>query len=474
MLSLRDSQPRLPPPPEGASAIEAPPDPLSPDAIRSQLASMLASKTFSTAARMARFLRFTVEAAIEGRQDELKETGIAIAVFDRPADFDPRADPVVRSEARRLRQRLSQYYEREGQHDPIRIHLPKGGYLPRFEVTRSETAPYELSNPKPEPVPPAAEPQPASRKPPHRTAAWVAVVLILAAAGLSALLGRWQTGTGSWLRNPQLVPLTSSTGHELDASLSPDGKVAAFVRDGLDGAYNIFTVAVSGGPPVQLTRSPRDLHPAWSPDGSQIAFLRASRENLGLFLIPSRGGQERKIAEIQLREWFNWNSDPLTIAGNPGPAWSADGKYLFATDSRWVSTGAPLWRFPVEGGPPSRITHPEGIGHDFYPATSHSGRYLAFVRQASAASCDLYVISLDTNETTEREAPVERRLTLEQRDIRGVTWGPGDKSLVFSSNRGGGYRLWTLWLDSGLVEPVPTLGNRVTNPSLSRNGSALV
>ncbi len=58
-------------------------------------------------------------------------------VFGRAADYDAGADPVVRVEARRLRRKLAQYYAGGGSADPIEIHLPKGGYLPRFEVRSS-------------------------------------------------------------------------------------------------------------------------------------------------------------------------------------------------------------------------------------------------------------------------------------------------------------------------------------------------
>jgi serine/threonine-protein kinase len=81
---------------------------------------------------MVRFLRLAVERALEGRSDELKEYSIGLEVFDRPASYDPRVDPIVRVEARRLRSKLSAYYKGDGRNDPIVIEFRPGGYAPEF------------------------------------------------------------------------------------------------------------------------------------------------------------------------------------------------------------------------------------------------------------------------------------------------------------------------------------------------------
>jgi TolB-like protein/Tfp pilus assembly protein PilF len=102
----------------------------SPEAVRAQLDKILASQTFAGAVRPARFLRFIVEQALEGHQ--LKETLVGVEVFGRKPGYDPRLDGVVRVEAVKLRSRLKDYYETEGALSPVRIDLPKGGYLPCF------------------------------------------------------------------------------------------------------------------------------------------------------------------------------------------------------------------------------------------------------------------------------------------------------------------------------------------------------
>jgi serine/threonine-protein kinase len=79
---------------------------------------------------MTRFLRFTVEQALAGRGEELKEYRIGLEVFDKDASFDPRIDPIVRVEARRLRSKLKRYYETEGKDEPVRVEYPTGSYVP--------------------------------------------------------------------------------------------------------------------------------------------------------------------------------------------------------------------------------------------------------------------------------------------------------------------------------------------------------
>src|SRR5262245_49067276 len=99
-------------------------------AVQLQLDKVLATPGFARNARMSRFLRFVVERHLEGRDSELKESLIAIEVFGRLPGYDSKQDPIVRTEASRLRARLSEYYLAQGKDDPVVIELPKGGYVP--------------------------------------------------------------------------------------------------------------------------------------------------------------------------------------------------------------------------------------------------------------------------------------------------------------------------------------------------------
>src|SRR6187397_2478509 len=98
-----------------------------------QLARVLRSETFQQADSLKRFLTFVVNEAMAGRQSDLKEYVIGVQVFRKETTFDPRTDPIVRVQARRLRAKLVRYYREEGRADPITIELPKGGYTPVFK-----------------------------------------------------------------------------------------------------------------------------------------------------------------------------------------------------------------------------------------------------------------------------------------------------------------------------------------------------
>jgi TolB-like protein/Flp pilus assembly protein TadD len=102
------------------------------NAIEDQLRKILSSQAFAQSARMSRFLQFAVERALSGESDQLKEYVIGIEVFDRNSSYDPRVDPIVRVEARRLRSKLKSYYESEGRADELIVELPKGSYAPVF------------------------------------------------------------------------------------------------------------------------------------------------------------------------------------------------------------------------------------------------------------------------------------------------------------------------------------------------------
>ena len=103
---------------------------LSAESIRTQLRKILSSRTFVRSERLARFLSFTVEQTLAGRGEQLKEFVIGVEVFDKDEKYDPRMDPIVRVEARRLREKLRKYYETEGLADPIQIEFPTGSYAP--------------------------------------------------------------------------------------------------------------------------------------------------------------------------------------------------------------------------------------------------------------------------------------------------------------------------------------------------------
>lgn len=124
--------------------VTAPSTRIAEKAIRDQLNLILSSKTFSQVDRLKRFISFIVGEATEGRAGDLKEYVIGVQVFAKEPSFDPRTDPIVRVQARRLRTRLARYYREEGQSDEVIVDLPKGGYAPVFR--KREGAPPAKSS----------------------------------------------------------------------------------------------------------------------------------------------------------------------------------------------------------------------------------------------------------------------------------------------------------------------------------------
>ena len=103
-----------------------------PKAVRLQLDRILQSAEFRGSDKQRKFLSFVVDETLEGRASQLKGYTVAVSVYGRREDFDPQVDPIVRVEAGRLRRALEHYYLTAGQNDPVRIEIPKGGYVPNF------------------------------------------------------------------------------------------------------------------------------------------------------------------------------------------------------------------------------------------------------------------------------------------------------------------------------------------------------
>jgi TolB-like protein len=107
--------------------------------VNDHLEQALSSPLFRKAERQSRFLRFVVDAALQSPEATIKEFEIAIAVYGRRTDYDPRTDPIVRVEAARLRARLREYYEVTPP-ERVRIDIPKGQYVPLFIPVEGEPA----------------------------------------------------------------------------------------------------------------------------------------------------------------------------------------------------------------------------------------------------------------------------------------------------------------------------------------------
>ena len=115
------------------------------EAIRRELEKVLNSQGFVRNERLSDFLRFVIALHLEERDTELKESVIGIEVFGRKPGYNSKDDPIVRTEARRLRARLAEYYEGTGAADPVVIELPKGAYVPFVRIVSPVPEPIAIS-----------------------------------------------------------------------------------------------------------------------------------------------------------------------------------------------------------------------------------------------------------------------------------------------------------------------------------------
>ncbi len=105
----------------------------------------VASRHFARSPLLSNFLLYIVAETIQGRSDQITEHEIGVHVFDRPARYRTLEDNIVRSYARQLRRRLTDYFLQEGSSERLHIEIPLGGYIPIFVDAREEASAEALS-----------------------------------------------------------------------------------------------------------------------------------------------------------------------------------------------------------------------------------------------------------------------------------------------------------------------------------------
>ena len=151
---------------------------------KAEVERILASRGFASAGRLSRLLRYVVDKTLAGEADQLKEYAVGIEVFDRDDKYDPRLDSIVRVEAGRLRSRLDEYYNGEGANAPMRITLPRGGYVAHFELR-----PEPVAYPRPD-----APTHPRTLAPSH-SRSWASWPLTLGLIAAVAAMVVWLVGS---------------------------------------------------------------------------------------------------------------------------------------------------------------------------------------------------------------------------------------------------------------------------------------
>jgi Tol biopolymer transport system component len=340
--------------------------PTDPEGARRQLERVLASPGFLRNERMSRFLRFLAERRLEGSDNQLKESVIAVEVFGRKPDHDPSQDSIVRTEAGRLRARLAEYYVGEGKDDGIVIDLPKGGYTPVFR----------LRDPAPQPALPGKK---------IRQRVWLVIAAVAGALAITAIV--WVQKTERFWRNPieeaRFQTVTDFDGTEQEAAVSRDGKFVAFLS-GREGHTDVWVTQPGSGQFHNLTRgsAPELLNPSvralgFSPDSSLVMFWVRKPSGptwqIGIWAIPTLGGQARVY--LQGAAEFDWSLDGSRLTYHT----TASGDPLFVSDGAPHPQGQPIFTAPV------------GL-HSHFPLWAPDNGFIYFVHGTLPDKLDIWRI----------------------------------------------------------------------------------
>jgi Tol biopolymer transport system component len=428
--------------------------------VRGQVERIAASSEFARAERMVSFLRFVVEKTLAGDYSALRERQIGIEVFDRPQDWDPKLDNIVRSEARRLRTKLQTYADSRSPDEAVRITMPKGGYAVQF------THPEHLNATAPEVLYTGSRAAIPARN--YRWTAGLAFLALIISAVVWGFTFRLKTTVHASREAFEILPFSTEAGEQFSPSISPDGTQIAFIWDGGEKHEGIYIKSVKGGSPQQLTAGEvPDAHPSWSPDGKNIVFLRRFPTETHLVLKEIATGKERILQRKQdpmsnSSFWSLWSSaNPL--AGCQNIAWSPHGDAMTLTGSPGAHTGPGLVTISIKTGEEKIVTSPPGEDQDCYARIDPDGKQIAFIRTISHGVGFLYVVGIDGRNL--------KQLTLDGRDLRGLDWSADGKQIIFASKQhGGAYELRSIAKDGGESTPLPSDTASASDPTVSRAG----
>lgn len=253
--------------------------------VRAEVDRILGSRGFATASRLSRLLRHVVDKTIAGESDQLKEYAVGVEVFDRDASYDPRIDSIVRVEAGRLRARLDDYYNGEGAGSPIRISLPRGGYVAQFDRLPRAVQAID-KGPSPQAAAPAAS-QPRS------WSAWPYTAALMLAVGTMVLwLGGWHR-TPAQVDNADVVvlPFSSDGGDAAMAARLTETVTAELARLNTVSVAS-YTSAVGVG---HTTRPLREIASALNVNYAVEASLEPDGDGLLVMARIVSAATDRKI-----------------------------------------------------------------------------------------------------------------------------------------------------------------------------------
>jgi len=332
---------------------------------------------------------------------------------------------------------------------------------PRYIQTIPRTG-YRLIAPVVQNQPGSPPKAPLAATSNSRQMLWATLLLLMLAVTIWVYFSRPRTSAARV--SMRVIPFTSYPGREDQGVLSPDGNQIAFVWEGEKGDNaDIYVKSISGEKPLRITTSPElDLRPAWSPDGQRICFIRidSSDGKIGVYVASV-------LAAAPERLLFSVNQEPGTIA------WSPDGKYIATSDAQPGSKATKIILFSPETGERRDLTKlPVQFWSDSIPAFSPDSKTVAFIRQNSPITGDIYTVPVNGGEPR-RITFDNARYSFDSGIIGGLTWTSDGSELIFSSTRGGLPSLWRVAVAGGEPERLPVGGDNTYYPSVSLQGHRL-
>jgi Tol biopolymer transport system component/DNA-binding winged helix-turn-helix (wHTH) protein len=235
--------------------------------------------------------------------------------------------------------------------------------------------------------------------------------------------------------NYQIVPVVSAPGITLAPSLSPDGRMVAYIWDGPERRYELYVKLIGAELPRRITyESGRMGNPAWSPDGRDIAFTRCdlTKGEGFVILVPALGGPERRITEAGCP--YNL---PSSLAWSP-----VDGGRLIFIDHCAADRPLGLISFSLTTGQRQCLADaiPPGFERRFVFSLSPDGTRVAFIPSTDAA-CEIHSLPVAGGTASQIFRDNDRCLTL--------MWTPDGRAIVFSSLRTTLNSLWRVSVPGG-------------------------